>query len=204
MSCATMCWRIRRSKFQNSTFQNFLVIPSQFSTFCPTLTATRQLKNFPINTFCRIGYPGKGQFLKLCWTWTISWLDQRTFTIYDINCDGNSETYGLCKLRSTDEGGLLLQPVGVDGLDNPDKLVKLSAFEPEEIISLAYANIALPEIDDSGFENLIKRPTIVLLNIDEAQWSQSEWEVLKSLPDYIREKAKSSFQTLSWRPGKRL
>ena len=99
---------------------------------------------------------------------------------------------------------MLLQPVGVDGLDNPDKLIKICTFKPEEIISLAYANIALPEIDDGGFENLIKRPTIVLLTIDETQWSQSEWEVLKSLPDFIREKAKSSFQTLSWRPGKRL
>ena len=99
---------------------------------------------------------------------------------------------------------MLLQPIGVDGLDNADKLIKIATFEPEEIISLAYANIALPEIDDPGFEPLIRRPTIVLLTIDKAQWSGSEWEVLKTLPDYIREKAKSSFTSLSWRPGKRL
>jgi len=128
---------------------------------------------------------------------------KRTFKLYNVNCDGERETFGLCKVRSSDEGGVLMQPLGVNGRDHPDKLINLSlnSFDPEELISLAYANIQLPElISNEQFMALIEKPTIVLLNIDSTQWSPHEWEVLKSLPDYIDENEEIQFRWLSWRP----
>ena len=125
----------------------------------------------------------------------------RTFKMYNVNCDGERESFGLCKMRSSDEGGVLMQPLGVNGIDNPDQLIKLgSSFSPEELIPLAYANIHLPVISHEQFPELIKKPTIVLLNIDSAQWSPAEWEVLKTLPDYIDEHKEILFRWLSWRP----
>ena len=168
-----------------------------------------QIKNFHPNAFTRSEKPvlfilsdsdGDSPVKQFPDQYILSNRLQTTFLLYYVNCDGNHETFGLCKLRSSDEGGIVMQPLGVNGGEQTDKLIKIATFDPEEIISLAYANIHLPEVDSDRFFDVIKDPTIVLLKA-QSSWSSDDWEVLKTLPDFIRQhKEQYNFELLNWRP----